>query len=88
MVWWWPTTCRWGAIAEHYGLETALRQALLAGVDVLIFANNNPRVYEPNIAPRAIDVIVSLVEKGVITEDRIDDSVRGIKALKERLDSP
>ena len=32
-----------GAIAEHYGLETALRQAIVAGVDIITFANKNHR---------------------------------------------
>ncbi|HVM02167.1 MAG TPA: glycoside hydrolase family 3 N-terminal domain-containing protein, partial [Acidimicrobiales bacterium] len=35
-----------GAISDEYGLDTAVRQALLAGVDVLLLANNNPRSYE------------------------------------------
>ncbi len=74
-----------GAIADHYSLETALRQALLAGVDMITLANNNPQAYEPDIAPHAIDIIVSLVEDGTISEARIDQSVARIQALKHRL---
>ncbi len=74
-----------GAIAEHYGLETALRQAIVAGVDVITFANNNPRAYEPDIAPRAINIIAALVEDGTISEARIDESVGRIRALRQRL---
>jgi beta-N-acetylhexosaminidase len=74
-----------GAIAEHYGLATALRQAVVAGVDIITFANNNPRAYEPDIAPSAINIIAALVEDGTISEARIDESVGRIRALKQRL---
>jgi beta-N-acetylhexosaminidase len=72
-----------GAIADHYGFETALRQALLAGVDLLLFGNNGA-TYDPDIAPRAIATIASLVHDGAITEDRIDESVRRVKGLEAR----
>ncbi|MGH3775694.1 MAG: glycoside hydrolase family 3 N-terminal domain-containing protein [Pseudonocardiaceae bacterium] len=74
-----------GAIAEHYSLETALRQAIVAGVDILTFANNNSRAYEPDIAPKAISIIATLVENGTISEARIDESVGRIRAIKQRL---
>jgi len=71
------------AISAHYGLETAIRQAILAGVDILIFANNS--VYEEDIAARATATVRSLVEKGDIPAERIDASYRRIMMLKERL---
>jgi beta-N-acetylhexosaminidase len=71
------------AIASRYGLETAIGQAILAGVDILLFANNS--VYEEDIAARAITTIRSLVEKGDIPRERIDASFRRIMKLKERL---
>lgn len=74
-----------GAIAEHYGLETALRQAIVSGVDVVTFANNNRRVYEPDIAPKVIGTIARLVEDGTISEARIDESLERIRILKQRL---
>lgn len=74
-----------GAIADQYGLETALRQAIVAGVDIVTFANDNPRVYQPDIAPRAINIIAAMVEDGTITEARIDESVQRIRTLKQRL---
>lgn len=73
------------AIAEHYGLEVALRQAIVAGVDIITFANNNHRAYEPDIAPKVIKIIASLVEDGAISEARIDESVARIRAFKQRL---
>jgi beta-N-acetylhexosaminidase len=71
------------AIAARYGLETVVRQSILAGVDILLFANNS--VYEEDIAARAAATIMTLVEKGVIPKERIDESWRRIMRLKERL---
>ncbi len=76
-----------GAIVDHYGLETAVRQALSAGVDILLFANNNPRAYEPDIAPRVVALVESLVREGALSEERIDESVERVRALKRRLPS-
>lgn len=71
------------AIAARYGLETVIRQAILAGVDILLFANNS--VYEEDIAARAAETIRALVEKGEIPRERIDASYGRIMKLKERL---
>lgn len=74
-----------GAIADHYGLKTALHQALLAGVDLLLVGNNNPRAYEPDIAPRVVSLVAELVREGAVSEARIDESVARVRALKARL---
>lgn len=74
-----------GAIADHYGMETAVHQALVAGVDILLFANNNPRGYEPDIAPRVVALVEALVRDGELTEERIDESVERVRDLKRRL---
>jgi beta-N-acetylhexosaminidase len=71
------------AIASQYGLKTAIGQAILAGVDILLFANNSD--YEEDIAARAITTIRTLVEQGDIPRARIDASYRRIMKLKERL---
>ena len=71
------------AIAARYGLETAIRQAILAGADILLFANNS--VYEEDIAARVSSTILTLVEKGEIPRERIDESFRRIMRLKEHL---
>jgi beta-N-acetylhexosaminidase len=39
-------------------------------------------VYEPDIAPRTIDIVEGLVRSGRISEERIDASYRRIVALK------
>jgi beta-N-acetylhexosaminidase len=71
------------AISAHYGLETAVKQSILAGVDILIFANNS--VYEEDIASRVTATIRALVDRGDIPAERIDTSYRRIMKLKERL---
>lgn len=69
-----------GAITAHYGFETAIRKALEAGVDILVFGNNLS--YDEEIVPRAIKVIRNLVDTGVISEARIDQSYQRIMRLK------
>ena len=67
------------AIADRYGLEEAIRLAIDAGVDVLIFGNNVS--YDPDIASKATGIIRRLVEQGAITPERINESYRRIMAL-------
>ena len=71
------------AIRNYYGLEASIEKAILAGVDVLIFANNS--VYDPDIVPTSVEIILNLIEEGVITEERIDESYQRIMAAKKDL---
>jgi beta-N-acetylhexosaminidase len=71
------------AIRNYYGLETAIEKAILAGCDMLIFANNS--VFEEDIVERSAAIIRTLVRKGAISVDRINDSSRRIRRLKERI---
>jgi len=68
------------AITAHYGFETAIRKALEAGVDILVFGNNLS--YDEEIVPRTIAVIRNLVDTGVVSEARIDQSFQRIMRLK------
>jgi beta-N-acetylhexosaminidase len=70
------------AIADRYGLEEAIRLAVEAGVDILLFGNNT--TYDPDIASKAATILRSLVEKKIISEKRIDLSYRRVMALKKR----
>lgn len=72
-----------GAIINHYGFETAIEKAIVAGVDILAFANNS--VYEPDVVARAVAIIKKLVQEGTISEERLDASYRRIQKLKQRL---
>ncbi|UZJ41347.1 glycoside hydrolase family 3 protein [Prosthecochloris sp. SCSIO W1101] len=70
------------AVSDHYSLETAILQAIDAGVDILLFANNSS--YDPGIARKAISIIHSLVENGTISPARIDSSYQRITTLKQQ----
>lgn len=74
-----------GAIAQHYGLETALEKSINAGVDVLIFSNNIPGEYDPNIVSKAVKTIKELVYSGKIKDERIREAYDRIMTLKQRL---
>lgn len=71
------------AIRTFYGLEFSIEKAILAGVDVLVFANNS--VYQPDIIPEAVNIIKELINKGVISEERIDQSYQRIINAKKEL---
>lgn len=71
------------AIRGAYNLETAIERAVLAGVDILLFANNS--VFEEDIASRAGTILKRLVDEGKIPADRIDAAYRRIMDLKKRL---
>lgn len=70
------------AIRSFYGLESAVKKALLAGVDVLVFANNS--VYEPDIVPQLHQIIHDLIIDGSISEERIHESYERIQKAKAR----
>ncbi|MBN2842734.1 MAG: glycoside hydrolase family 3 protein [Sedimentisphaerales bacterium] len=67
------------AITSEFGLEQTVEQAVLAGVDILLFANNSE--YDPDIAAKAIAIIKNMLTRGLIDEKRIDESYRRIEAL-------
>ena len=67
------------AITKAYGGAEAIALALEAGVDLLLFANQ--QVYDGTIVANAIAIIERLVTSGRISEDRIDESVSRIEGL-------
>jgi beta-N-acetylhexosaminidase len=73
-----------GAITSHYNLQTAVRLAIAAGVDMIAFSNNIPFSRGAS-ANRLHEIITNLVEEGVISPDRIDQSYQRIMRLKRRL---
>jgi beta-N-acetylhexosaminidase len=73
------------AISDHYGLETAIRQAVNAGVDILLFANNGFE-FIPDIAVQAHATLKSLVQRGDIPLERIEEAWQRISALKAGLE--
>ncbi len=67
------------AIAHEYGLETAVKKAIEAGVDILVIGNNIGH-FDPDIAKKVTKII-----KENISEQRIDESYQRILALKGKI---
>jgi beta-N-acetylhexosaminidase len=71
------------AITKHFGLEEAIRLAILAGVDVMCFSNNI-QGSEERTADKVHRIILDFVRKGQISPERIDQSYRRIMAVKKK----
>jgi beta-N-acetylhexosaminidase len=70
-----------GAIAGGHGLRTAVRQALLAGADILLFANNSPGAYDEDAVPRAVAAVLDLVEGGEVPAARVAEAASRVRWL-------
>lgn len=71
------------AISKEYGFEESIKMAILAGIDILIFANNV--LGNEKIRPSEICVIIKdLVLSGTIKEERIKSSYKRIINLKRK----
>jgi len=71
------------AIADEYGLDEAVRLAIEAGADILLFGNN--LTYDPDIVKKAYGIIHRLVNEGTIEPERIYASYARIMRLKEMM---
>ena len=72
------------SLTEHFREEDVYRMAINAGVDLLLAPRT---VYNSDTLDKleeCIDNIVEMAEKGDISKDRIDESVRRILTLKAR----
>ncbi|MGL1888330.1 MAG: glycoside hydrolase family 3 protein [Reichenbachiella sp.] len=72
------------AISKNYGFEQSIKLAILAGVDVLMFANNGP-ANERKSASQIHALIKSFVENGEIEEARIRKSYERIIVMKSKM---
>ncbi len=72
------------AITKHYGLEEAIRLAILAGVDIMTFSNNIMGS-EVRTVDKVHSIIKKYVEEGVISQQRIDESFKRIMVLKNSM---
>ena len=72
------------AISKQYGFENAVKMAILAGVDVLMFANNVPG-YENVTVKDLHQLIRSMVDEGEISAERIKTSYERIMKLKRKI---
>jgi beta-N-acetylhexosaminidase len=71
------------AVVQQYSFETAVEKALLAGVDMLMFANN--LACDPDLVPKTIEIITRLVQSEVVPQERINESYDRIMAMKRHL---
>ncbi len=71
------------AIADNYGLRDAVRMAVNAGADILVFSNQ--LVATPQDPQEIVDMIYDDVMTGKIRESRIDEAYQRIMRLKEKL---
>jgi beta-N-acetylhexosaminidase len=68
------------AITQQYGAAQAAAMALAAGLDLLVYANQ--QVYDPNVLTQTVDTVVGLVKSGQLTEAQIDQSVARVDTLR------
>ena len=73
-------------ITEHYGVRESIKRAILADDDVLVCSNAIPTKGRKDVAAtEMIDMIVDMVQKGEISEERINESYYRIIAFKKNL---
>lgn len=75
------------AITKYYGLEDAIRLAILGGVDILTFSNNISGS-QVRTVDRVHAIIRNFVEDGTIPRERIDESFKRIMAMKRKIGTP
>jgi len=67
------------AITEHFGPEKAVVGAIQAGADILLMPSDLPKAYAG---------VIEAIKTGVISEDRINQSVKRILRLKRQWMTP
>ena len=70
-----------GAIVTEFGLEEAAVEAINAGVDIILLTNQ-PAPYDLALVTRVRDAIARAVTGGLISPERIRESLERITALK------
>ncbi len=68
-------------ITSRYGLETAIKRSVNAGVDILVFGNNFE--YDEEIAQKVIGIIQKLLAEGEIHPETIQATLARINKLKQ-----
>jgi beta-N-acetylhexosaminidase len=70
------------AISSRFGANQAVALGLEAGMDLLVFANQ--QTYDENIVNEVLDNVVNLVRQGQLTEARINQSVARVDSLRPK----
>lgn len=71
------------AIADNYSVEDAVRLAVNAGADLLVFGNQLESA--PQDPQQIVDIIYQDVMAGTISESRIDEAYQRIMKLKNKM---
>ena len=72
------------AITKYFGLEYAIEKSINAGIDILLFSNNQlkkDQVTTENI----ISIIKNKIVSGKIKQERIEESYKRIQKLKQKI---
>lgn len=72
------------AISANYTFEQAMALTINAGVDMIIISNN---IKDRHTSEQIIGTIVALVEQGVVSKERIDESYNRIMKFKHNLNT-
>ena len=70
-----------GAVIQHYSLKESILLTIQAGTDILLFGNNLK--YDPELPTKIYDSIMELIAEGKISKERIEESWKRIRAMKE-----
>ncbi len=70
------------AIRNHFGMDRAIELAILAGADIINIGNNME--YRPDAVREIHETVHRMLDKGIISESRIDESFMRITNLKKR----
>jgi beta-N-acetylhexosaminidase len=70
------------AITSQFAQNEAVALALEAGVDLLVFANQ--QTYDPNVVNETVDNVLALIRSGRITQGRIEQSATRVDALRPK----
>ncbi len=73
-----------GAVAKGRSLEERVRLAVRAGNDILLFGNNLS--YDPDLHDKVFQALMHLVNTGVVSRERLEESWRRIEAMKRNLE--
>lgn len=72
------------AITSHYNLEEACLKAIVAGADLVIIGNNLD--YDPSILSKVLDTILRGLDRGILSEKRVDEAWARIQKFKQSTD--
>jgi beta-N-acetylhexosaminidase len=67
-------------ITAKYGADAAFTMALQAGVDLLVYANQ--QVYDDGIVDKILDIAIDRVRNGDLTRAQVDAAATRVDALR------